>query len=101
MNACDGPVGSEPASRESKEQHDPRANHAALTCPRRRGAPDRRRPRGLEKWLRDQLKDHGVDGLFSVKDRAAGLDEPAAMSPEDVPHKIATMHAERRAKNAS
>ena len=53
------------------------------------------------EWLRDQLKDHGVDGLFSVKDRAAGLDEPAAMSPEDVAHEIATMRAERRPKNAS
>ena len=45
-------------------------------------------PARLEKWLRDQLKDQRVD-------------EPAVMSPEDVAQEIATMRAERRAKNAS
>ncbi len=34
-------------------------------------------------------------------DRMAGGDEPAVMSPEDVAQEIATMRAERRAKNAS
>ena len=54
-----------------------------------------------EKWLRDQLKDQRVDELFSAMVRMAGVDEPAAMSPEDVAQEIATMRAERRAKNAS
>lgn len=58
-------------------------------------------PARLEKWLRDQLKDQRVDELFSAMDRMAGVDEPAAMSPEDVAREIATMRAERRAKNVS
>ena len=58
-------------------------------------------PARLEKWLRDQLKDQRVDELFSAMDCMAGVDEPAAMSPEDVAQEIATMRAERRAKNAS
>ena len=58
-------------------------------------------PVRLEKWLRDQLKDHRVNELFSAMDRIACVDEPAAMSPEDVAQEIATMRAERRAKNAS
>ena len=58
-------------------------------------------PARLENWLRDQLKHQRVDELFSAADRMAGVDEPAAMSPEDVAHEIATMRAERRAKNAS
>jgi Arc/MetJ family transcription regulator len=55
----------------------------------------------LEKWLRDQLRDQRVDELFSAMDRMAGVDEPAAMSPEEVAQEIAAMRAERRAKNAS
>ena len=55
----------------------------------------------LEKWLRDQFKDQRVDELFSAMDRMAGVDEPTAMSPEDVAQEIAEMRAERRAKNAS
>ncbi len=58
-------------------------------------------PARLEKWLRDELKDQRVGELFSAMDRMAGVDEPAAMLPEDVAQEIATMRAERRAKNAS
>lgn len=57
-------------------------------------------PALLEKWLRDQLERQRVDELFSAMDRMASVDEPAAMSPEDVAQEIATMRAERRAKNA-
>jgi hypothetical protein len=56
-------------------------------------------PARLEKWLRDQLKDQRVDELFSAMDRVAGVDEPAVMSPEGVVQEIATMRAQRRAKN--
>ena len=41
-------------------------------------------PARLEKWLRDQLEGQRVDELFSAMNRMAGVDEPAAMSPEDV-----------------
>ena len=58
-------------------------------------------PARLEKWLRDQLKDQRVDELFSAMDRMHSVDVPAAMSPEEVAEEIATMRAERRAKNAS
>ena len=57
-------------------------------------------PARLEGWLRDQLKDYRVDELFSAMDRMADVDVPAAMSPEEVAQEIATMRAERRAKNA-
>jgi hypothetical protein len=58
-------------------------------------------PARLEKWLRDQLKDQRVDELFLAMDRMAGVDAPVAMSPEEVAQEIATMRAERRAKNAN
>ena len=56
-------------------------------------------PARLEQWLRDQLKDQRVDELFLAMDRMAGVDEPPAMSPEEVAQEISTMRAERRAKN--
>ena len=55
----------------------------------------------LERWLRDQLKTQRVDDLFSAMDRMITVDEPTVMSPEDVSREIATMRAERRAKNAN
>lgn len=58
-------------------------------------------PARLEKWLRDQLESQRVDELFSAMDRMAGVDLPAAMSPEGVAQEIAAMRAERRAKTAS
>ena len=58
-------------------------------------------PARLEQWLRDQLKYQHVDALFSAMDRMAGVDEPATMLPEEMALEIATMRAERRAKNAS
>ena len=42
-----------------------------------------------------------ADELFAAMDRMAAVDEPAAMSPEEVTQEIATMRAQRRAKNAS
>lgn len=57
-------------------------------------------PTRLEKWLRDQLKEQRVDELFSAMDRMAGVNEPAAMSAEEVAQEIATMRAARRASNA-
>ena len=55
----------------------------------------------LERWLRDQLKTQRVDDLFSAMDRMITVDKPTVMSPEDVSREIATMRAERRAKNAN
>ena len=55
-------------------------------------------PARLEKWLRDQLTDQHVGELFSAMDRMAGVDEPAAMSPEEVAEEIAKMRAERATK---
>lgn len=55
-------------------------------------------PARLEQWLRDQLKDQRIGELFSAMDRMAGVNEPAAMSPEEVVREIATMRAERRVK---
>ena len=57
-------------------------------------------PARLEKWLRDQLKAQCVDELLSAMDRMAGVNEPAAMSPEEVAQEIGNMRAERRAKYA-
>ena len=59
-----------------------------------------RSPARLEQWLRDQLAGKRVDELFAAMDRMAGVNEPVAMSPEDVAQEIATMRAERRVKNA-
>ena len=55
----------------------------------------------LERWLRDQLKTQRVDELFAAMDRVDSVDDPAAMSPEDVAQENDTMRAERRAKNAN
>ena len=55
----------------------------------------------LEKWLREQIKTQRVDELFAVMDRMAAVDEPTAMSPEEVAEEIAAMRAERRYKAAS
>lgn len=57
-------------------------------------------PPRLEQWLRDQLDRERVDELFSAMDRMAGVDEPAALSPDKVALEIAAMRAERRAKSA-
>jgi hypothetical protein len=51
------------------------------------------------QWLRDQLKDQRVDELFSSMDRMTSVERPAVMSPEEVAREIATMRAERRARN--
>lgn len=56
-------------------------------------------PAKLERWLRDQLEAQREDEFFAAMDRMAAVDEPAAMSPEEVAEEIATMRAERRARN--
>jgi hypothetical protein len=53
-------------------------------------------PELLEKWLREGLKRQRVDQLFAAMDRMSGVDEPAAMSPEEVAEEIAAMRGERR-----
>ncbi len=52
----------------------------------------------LEGWLREQLTSQRVDEMFVAMDQMASVDEPAAMSPEEVAEEVATMRAQRRAK---
>lgn len=54
-------------------------------------------PAALEQWLRDALRKQRVAELFTAMDRMAAVEEPAAMSPEEVAEEIAAMRAERRA----
>jgi len=55
----------------------------------------------LEKWLRDQLRVQRKRQLFeAMDDRMSAVDEPAAMTPEEVADEIAAMRAERRARGA-
>jgi hypothetical protein len=54
-------------------------------------------PDAVEKLLRDQLKAKRMEQLFSAMDRMSAIDEPPAMSPEEVAVEIAAMRAERRA----
>ena len=58
-------------------------------------------PEAIESMLREQLKAQRVDELFAAMDRMAAVDEPPAMSPEEVAEEIRVMRAERRAKSAS
>lgn len=55
----------------------------------------------IERILREQLKIQHVDDLFSAMDRMGAIDEPAAMSPDEVAQEIRIMRAEQRAKNAN
>ncbi len=51
----------------------------------------------LERMLRQQLKAQRVDELFTAIERMAAVEEPAALSPEEVAEEIRAMRAERRA----
>ncbi len=53
----------------------------------------------LERWLRDQLESQRVDDLFTAMERMASVDEPPALSPEEVAREIAAMRAERSRKD--
>ncbi|MGB6160041.1 MAG: hypothetical protein WBH45_17245 [Acidobacteriaceae bacterium] len=52
----------------------------------------------IEEWLREQIRVHKVDDLFTAMDRMAAVPDPAPMSPEEVAQEIAAMQAERRTK---
>jgi len=54
-------------------------------------------PRAIERWLREELKARQADELFAAMDRMAAVDEPAAMSPEEVADEMRVMRTERRA----
>ncbi|MFN9732363.1 MAG: hypothetical protein ACK59M_18300 [Pseudomonadota bacterium] len=54
-------------------------------------------PPAIERWLREELKARHVDELFAAMDRMAAVDEPAAMSPEEVADEMRVMRTERRA----
>lgn len=55
----------------------------------------------LVKLLRDQLKTQHMDEFFAAMDRMAKVEEPPAMSPEEVAEEIRAMREERRAKASS
>lgn len=55
----------------------------------------------IEQMLRQHLKAQRVDELITAMDRMAAVDEPAAMSPEEVAEEIRAMRAERRAQAAA
>ena len=58
-------------------------------------------PEAIESMLREHLMAQRVDELFAAMDRMAVVDEPPAMSPEEVAEEIRGMRAERRAKAAT
>ena len=57
-------------------------------------------PEAIESMLREQLKAQRMGELFAAMDRMAVVDEPPAMSPEEVAEEIRVMRAERRVKAA-
>lgn len=52
----------------------------------------------LEKLLREQLQAQRRDEFFAAMERMAQVEEPPAMSPEEVAEEIRAMREERRAK---
>jgi len=54
-------------------------------------------PVRVERWLREQLGARRTSEWFEAMDRMAAVDEPPAMSPEEVAEEIRAMRAERRA----
>lgn len=56
-------------------------------------------PERIEALLREQLKIFRVDGLFVAMERMQRVEEPAAMSPEEVAVEIAAIRAEGRGDN--
>ena len=57
-------------------------------------------PERIEALLREQLRAERVDELFAAMERMRRVQEPAALSPEEVSVEIAAMRADRRASNA-
>lgn len=51
----------------------------------------------IERLLRQQLKAQRADELFAAMERMVAVEEPAALSPEEVAEEIRAMRAERRA----
>ncbi|MCA3238790.1 MAG: hypothetical protein ACK5PE_01390 [bacterium] len=51
----------------------------------------------LEKWLREQLQSQRIDELFGAIERMEAVNEPSAMSAEEMAAEIEAMRTERRA----
>jgi len=49
----------------------------------------------IERLLRDRLRTTSTDRLFAAMDRMADLDEPPALSPEEVAAEMAAARARR------
>lgn len=58
-------------------------------------------PACLERWLVEQLWSHRVNELFTAMQRMSVVEQPAAMSPEELAGELAAMRAERRATAAN
>ena len=56
-------------------------------------------PDAIETLLREAVQRKAVDELFDAMASMAEVDEPPAMSPEEVAEEVRAMRAERRAKN--
>ena len=54
-------------------------------------------PAALEKLLREQLQAQRLDAFFAAMERMVQVEEPPAMSPEEVAEEIRVMREERRA----
>lgn len=51
-------------------------------------------PEAIEHWLQEQLQLRRVDALFLAMERMSGVDEPAAMSPEEVALEMQALRSE-------
>jgi Arc/MetJ family transcription regulator len=54
----------------------------------------------LEELLRKQLKAKAAGELFAAMDRMADVDDPEAMTPEEVAEEIRAMRGEKRASQS-
>jgi hypothetical protein len=50
----------------------------------------------IERLLRDRLRATSTDRLFAAMDRMVDLDEPPALSPEEIAAEMAAARARRR-----
>lgn len=55
------------------------------------------RPERLEPWLREPLAAQRVSGLFDAIDRMVSVEEPEAMTPEELAVEMASLRGKRNA----
>jgi Arc/MetJ family transcription regulator len=52
----------------------------------------------IERLLREQIKARRVEELFEAMDRMAAVEQPPALSPEEVAEELRSLRAERQSK---